>query len=1024
MRNPYVDLCISIQAIRRSFDEIQTPIASALGVGASVYTHQTANVLRVLTDVRVRHLLADEVGLGKTVQALMILNALRRQRRNLRALVIVPDQLVPQWRDEFLSRAHTAPFDGESPASDEQYVRLAWEAQLRQSNAEGIPNFALNQIDSKQYQVLIVDELHRLRSDVQERIARVSHEFEHVLILTATPTFQQPQRHAQLFCLIEPERTALGRREVAKSSQGRDEQLNHGDDISKWPTWAAEAVVNKLLKRDHQASATCTVESKLQVALANCAYRRLIRTRRIDYSGVLPHRCHFPILTEPLEAEVDRQSLMWRYLRYLPNFSAQYDPVLLAKRVILSPPSLEQRVDFFRREGYERENILEQVKLLVHRSQGDSRLDALVDLLAEIWTKDPNERVLVAAQDSLTVDYLFDVVQARLPEIGPLNSRNKLVAARIRQGMTTQAVEDLAGFGNETNENLEAFQRGEAKVLFAPESGQVGLNLQCARVLILYSIPWKPAEVEQWIGRLDRIGNIAAFTNDGSPRNIDVYTITQRGLVDEKVVKVLKRFHVFERSVNLDGDHLLEVSKLIEDAALDPNSVVWRDLEVKTGDMAADDEIQELDSPLRQHLPWNVEWATLQKQRIDLLPPAPPILMSLVDQSLCGPRAWDRSFEPMLDLLATDDYYIRKNTDPETHQKFRTIWYRFGMRNELGPLARVIFSVGADPWNDRNPKNAQAFVTRRGALGSLPRRSVTLVLNDEEVVKPLRFMSFGDTLHDELVEVWSTPDAELTAINVVFPVDHELWKHTSPGLFLVHCSTLDAGSVLQVESILNETLITIQEAISTNPTAVQLNDMLSPFKSAVRCALEADIRWLRFELTAKYTIVAKHLQDGVWQPIQSEALAVLMNPMSKPPTKIPKASVVRFDNHDMKVQQCRRIVGTTSCGKELWSNQLSSFNEALKARLYVLSEEAKDAIANLEDDLANANFAVEQNENLGNAAQITRTKNIRNSLLDVLKMTEVYWKLRVDWLSTSKDSIEKLEPKEAIMALINANKQN
>ena len=68
----------------------------------------------------------------------------------------------------------------------------------------------------------------------------------------------------------------------------------------------------------------------------------------------------------------------------------------------------------------------------------------------------------------------------------------------------TKAVKDLAGFENETNENLEAFQRGHAQVLFAPEAAQVGLNLQCARILVLYSVPWRPEEVDQWIGRLDR----------------------------------------------------------------------------------------------------------------------------------------------------------------------------------------------------------------------------------------------------------------------------------------------------------------------------------------------------------------------------------------------------------------------------------------------------------------------------------------------------------------------------------------
>ena len=223
-RNPYVDLCLNIQAIRRSYEEIRTPITAALGVGASLYTHQIANVLRVLTDVRVRHLLADEVGLGKTVQALMILNALRRQRRTLRVLVIVPDQLVPQWRDEFLSRAHTAPSDVDIPLSEkEQFVRLAWEAQLRQTDQNGNSHFSLSDIDPQQFQVLIVDELHRLRADVQDKIVRVAGAFDHVLILTATPSFQQPERHAQLFSLLEPERTARARRVIEQTAKGTEE---------------------------------------------------------------------------------------------------------------------------------------------------------------------------------------------------------------------------------------------------------------------------------------------------------------------------------------------------------------------------------------------------------------------------------------------------------------------------------------------------------------------------------------------------------------------------------------------------------------------------------------------------------------------------------------------------------------------------------------------------------------------------------------------------------------------------------
>ena len=248
MRNAYVDLCLQVQAVRRAFEGIRTPLAPAVGVAASIFTHQLTNVRQVLTDVRVRHLLADEVGLGKTVQALMVLNALRSQRSDLRALIVVPDHLVPQWRDEILTRAHSAPFGEDEEFESGQYIRLAWEAQLGMRDDEGNPAFTLADIDPSRFDVLVVDELHRLRGDVQDRIVRIAADFEHILILTATPAFQRVERHAQLFALLEPERTALVRcRIAAEEEETSGGELAFGDDLSKWPRWAAAAVVDELV---------------------------------------------------------------------------------------------------------------------------------------------------------------------------------------------------------------------------------------------------------------------------------------------------------------------------------------------------------------------------------------------------------------------------------------------------------------------------------------------------------------------------------------------------------------------------------------------------------------------------------------------------------------------------------------------------------------------------------------------------------------------------------------------------------
>ncbi len=1018
-RNPYLDLCLHLQALRRQAEEVRTPLAPAVGVAGSIYTHQIANVLRVLSDVRVRHLLADEVGLGKTVQALMILNALRRQRRDLRALVIVPDRLVPQWRDELMTRAHTAPHEDATPGEG-QYVRLAWEDLLRQKNAMGEPKLVLSDIDPARYQVLIVDELHRLRSDLQDRIVRVAGEFEHLLVLTATPSFQRPERHAQLFALLEPERTARARWDIADEM----DDLVVSDDLSGWPEAAAQRIVDALWARDREAAAAADQNSLMATAMALCAYRRLIRTRRVDYRSVIPRRQHCPVVVEPLGAEIERQALMWRYFTHLDTLSTRFDPVLLAKRVVLSPPSLEQRVDFLRRKGHERNGLLEQVKPLVHRSKGDSRADALVDLLAELWIRSPKERVLVSAQDNLTVDYLFTLVQARLPEIGPLGARVPLIAARVRQGMETDAVEDLGGYGNETSENLEAFQRGDAQVLFAPEAAQVGLNLQCARVLVLYSVPWRPEEVEQWIGRLDRIGNVAAFSNEGAAQTVDVYTIAQRGLVDEKVVNVLQRFHAFERSVNLDGAHLGEVAQAIEDAALRPDAVSWAKLEEQTASMAAEDAGQELNSALRPHLPWNVRWATEQRERLDALPPVGPVVGDVREHSALGPKAWDRALEPMFRLLEkAGEYHVRWNTDPETGKKFRSLWYRFGERGMYGQkavTARVVFTFGADPSQERNPKYAHAFITRRGDIGSPPRREVSLELEHVNARRPLHFVNFGDPLHDELVDSWCKAPETPHLVDVTYFSDHKLWSFAEPGWFLLRLTGLDAADALSSEAALKELEREVAGAVTKSPTE-QLAKLVAPFSRAAKCAIEADVRWLRATLMATTTLTARSKTTRDWQDVSADAVAALVNPMAHNRDGVPRSEAIRGVDSTVR-RELEELRTADRRGGEVWSEQRPAFTAALRARLIVIAEEARDALELARREVERAEAALVDAQERGNRAQLTREEHSRDAALDVAAMTEVYWQRREAWLRACEEAIVLLRPREQLVAVIRAKR--
>lgn len=1022
-KNPYANLCLSVQALRRDFEGIRTPLAPATGVASTVYTHQIANVFRVLTDVRVRHLLADEVGLGKTVQALMILNALRYQRPDLRALVVVPQGLVTQWRNEIMARAHSTPVETEEGFEDEQYIRLAWETQLGARTADGRTVWSLSDIDPSRYQTLVVDELHSLRADVQDRIVRVAGAFEHVLALTATPAFQNMKRHAQLFALLEPERSAIiGTKAVRPDVDTIEADM---EDYSNWTEQAAKAIVDGMLARDENAESSCSPTDKTPVALAHCAYRRVIRTRRADYAGVLPRRRHMPHLVEPLEAEVERQSLMWGYIGRLGTVGRRVDPVPLAKRVVLSPPSLRERIGELIRADLDREGLLEAVRPLADRNRGDSRADELVDLLAEVWTRHPEERVLVAVQDNPTVDYLFELVQARLPMVGPLHGRAPLVAARIRQ--MAEAVSDLGGYGNETVENLEAFQRGEAQILIAPETAREGHNLQCARILVLYSVPWRPEEVEQWIGRLDRIGNKAAFPSEGGAGTIDIHTIVQKGQVDEMVVAVLRRFGAFERGVNLDGEHLEEVAQRIEDAALRPTLANWSGLEEETEAMAKEDAFVELNSALRPYLPWNAQQAALLRRHLDGLPPGLPALASR--GAAGGPRSWDRAVEGLLHLLdRANEYHFRWNEDPAVG-RFRTLWYRYGEGVEFGRkkiASKVLFSTDPNPERDRHPKNAHAFVTRRDDIGSSPHPSVSLDIGGEKHRRPFRFFCFGNLLHDELINGW-LPEPQPVAggipspmcADVLLPADHKFFESGVPGIYFLRMSRLDPASALDAAAIKSGTLKTMAASVCTLPPE-RSAALVEGFQRALACALEADVRWLRGQLTAELFLEGVRCDKNRSERLADHAVCALVNPMAHGGKAIPRAAEWRPERGlagaaSLALASLRMVDNDAA---RCWSNRFPEFDDALSARLRVVGEETRDAEALARLELAKAEAILKRAQVRGNRGQITRAVNQRKEVAAAAEMTRVMWASRNGWLKGCGAAVRGVQAEERLTAML------
>ena len=342
--------------------------SGAIGVAAVPYPHQLANVQRVLTDSRIRHLIADEVGLGKTVQALMILNALRIQNPRHRALILVPENLAPQWLLECQSRGHFIPLNYPPGEDARAHVRLAYYEQL----------LSVTEIDPNLYDLLIVDEIQRFQRAVRQRIEDVAGDFRQLLMLSATPKLEDTEAFRGLLRILEPERMAVAQRTSSTPEVVLREVEMRASELLADGTGEQWSALGLASPPEHSRPAT--------VASTFCVLRRVTNARRRDYPDLLPQRVLHRIAIEPTGDEVARQEQVWRFIGYAREAEGSTDLARLGQVALRSPRALSERINILRgRDQRDPHGYLQAASKHLDAVNGDSRLEALIDLLVDIW---------------------------------------------------------------------------------------------------------------------------------------------------------------------------------------------------------------------------------------------------------------------------------------------------------------------------------------------------------------------------------------------------------------------------------------------------------------------------------------------------------------------------------------------------------------------------------------------------------------------------------------------------------------
>lgn len=492
-----------------------------------LFDHQIDVVRRVLEDPVQRYLLADEVGLGKTIEAGVILRQLFLDSAAANALVVTPETLAAQWRNELAVKHGLTP----------QSCSLAL-----------ITHDALATLGHTSYDIVVIDEAHHvakmaydpLSRDGWERCRRVCHASPRLLLLSATPALHHEADFLAMLHLLEPQtysledlegfRTRIGNREgVATALDVLQEGMRRAREIRE----AVEALREHLADDDwvqeqaDQLQDTAKAEPerideivraiRMHICETHRVHRRMLRSsRRRIPEGLLPQRATGPLTTEwvgDVRAEATQYALdSWREAaviagaddtRYLAVFrawlslSTTWAPLL---RDAIACRLAAARGD----EGSARRlgGVLSAVLMGAPLFPGEREL-------LERWHRDLLDDPGATDQ----IDDLLDVLQhhrrGRRVVFTAYTAVAQEIVRRLQEVMHPRFLYPHLATDppEERYALLERFAaEDDSAVLVCDHTGEEGLNLQFADRLFHFDLPWEPNRLEQRIGRLDRIG--------------------------------------------------------------------------------------------------------------------------------------------------------------------------------------------------------------------------------------------------------------------------------------------------------------------------------------------------------------------------------------------------------------------------------------------------------------------------------------------------------------------------------------
>ncbi|MBK5071919.1 RNA polymerase-associated protein RapA [Budviciaceae bacterium CWB-B4] len=464
-------------------EQYRMPWSGLTGIRASLIPHQ----LHIANEVGHRHaprvLLADEVGLGKTIEAGMIIHQQLLAGRVERVLIVVPETLQHQWLVEMLRRfnLHFSLFDEERYAESRQDFDNPFETEqlvICSLNFVCQSKQRLNDLVEANWDLLVVDEAHHLAwsEEAPSRnylaIEQLAQHTPGVLLLTATPEQLGQESHFARLRLLDPDRFHDYQEFVDEQQKYRPvadavSLLVSGDKLD----YRAKNSLSELISEQD-------IEPLLKAANLDSEENESARTELVN---MLMDRHG----TSRVLFRNTRQGVKGFPIRYLHQIKlplpTQYQTAFKVAKIMNGKKPIDTQA-----------HDMLYPEQIFQNFEGDSvswlNFDPRVEWLMEYLKQNRNEKILVICAQAATALQLEQT----------LREREGIHAAVFHEGLSIIERDRAAAWF--------AAEENGAQVLLCSEIGSEGRNFQFASRLVMFDLPFNPDLLEQRIGRLDRIG--------------------------------------------------------------------------------------------------------------------------------------------------------------------------------------------------------------------------------------------------------------------------------------------------------------------------------------------------------------------------------------------------------------------------------------------------------------------------------------------------------------------------------------